>query len=469
LIKNDARYLYVGFDITASLVSSVTDNDWFYFSVDTDQNGQLTPNRDVMFGIVRGHIDRLTKSLPLGGYTWTGAQDVPGSQLHSVFGPSVGSRTPHRTWEMRIPFDQLGVDLSASLPSVIFNFGVSSSAPVFETDSSAGIGDFSSSNTVFLSAHPGQAWPPGTAGVVIGGVGLVPAGSQISADGYATTAASYYLPVRDAAFGGTLNLIGNHATVRSLWAQGARLYRILHSDPRSSAFEPMRQAWTNYHWVGNDFVLENFGPDANHRYSLADPDKGYSIMDLLFQWPSLGAAQGLHRFQAAFFDMAGNAIDSPPQTLALQIDNFQPAVAIDSLSYANSEIHSCDIVELARAGDSVSVTYTVSDTLGHLAGYTVSAQYGDNQSVNITGDSYGAHASPPHSWTGVDHASHGFSPPRTCAYRFTVSATPNVTTGYTMVVGTQTSRFVTIKVPASVRFIPKPIILPQGIPTRPTR
>lgn len=455
MMKNDASFLYIALDITHDLGNSPGDGDYFWLMFDVDRNRAITPHTDLNFGLYPGVPNSIGKQYFLGPGIWTGLSASPGAQLHVGFGPTPNSATPHRFWELRLSLSEIGAHLSEVLPYVYFGLRLSSTTPAFTVNSpdNAYTTGFGSLHQAFLATGPEAVYPPGTAGAIIGGVGLIPA-SQISADGFATTSPTYFVSVKDAAFSGTLNLIGNHQTMRTLWHDNARKYRILHADPSApTSFHPIRQAWANYHWNGSTYVLENFGPDASDMYPLTDPDQAYSIMDLLLQWNTVGVQTGAHKFQAQFFTSGGAAVATPmSQTLTVFIDNNQPRVSIDSISHAGTEVKACDIVTMTSPTDTLNVTYTAYDNEGHLLSFSVAGIYGTGIPVAITSDSYASHSSPPHAWAGVTAQTHAFTPPVSCAYEFRVSASQNTTNGYPGTSSVSASRYVTIIKPGSPKF-----------------
>jgi hypothetical protein len=467
MMKNDANFLYIALDITRDQGNSTGDGDYFWLMVDVDRNRAITPHTDVNFGGYPGSPNSIGKQYFLGPATWTGLSASPGAQLHVGFGATPNAATAHRFWELRLSLTELGANLAEALPYIYFGLRLASSTPSFTFNSpdNAYTTGFGHLHQAFLARSADSVYAPGTAGAVIGGVGLIPA-SQISADGFATTAAPYMVQVKDAAFFGTLNLIGNHQTMQSLWQDGARKYRILHADPSApTSFTPIRQAWANYHWNGTTYVLENFGPNASDMYPLTNPNQAYSIMDVLLQWQTTGAPVGAHKFQAVFFSAADVPVALPvSQTLTVAIDNNQPAVNIDSIKHGGVEVQACDIVTMANATDTLSVTYTAHDPEGHLAGYSVAGIYGTGVSAPIGSDVYAAHLSPPHTWAGVSAHASAFNPPTSCAYEFRVSASQNVTNGYSGPSVVSASRYVTIIKPGSPKFtvVAKPTLF--GIP-----
>lgn len=439
LAKNDAEYLYLALDMVGDRGNDPGTRDYFWLTVDVDGNASITPNTDVNYGLYPSPPhppSKLGRQLYLGPGRWTGLLNDPSpSGAKNGFGPTPRSRAPHRIWEMRLALNEIGADLSpgADPPVVRVGLRTVSSNPAFTFDSPANFfRDFSDLHQILLTAGP--SYPSATAGPVIAGVGLIPTG-EISSSGYATTDPSYYLHVRDSAFAGRMNLIGNRTTLSGLWGLGGRKYRMLHR-LGSGAFEPIDQTWTNYRWTGGTFLLESVGPDASHLYPLPNPAAHYSINDLLLQWSSGGFANGLHQFQIEFFTATGTPVPAPPQTVSLRLDNSVPTVDLVDVLHDGASVPACAIVNMTGPTDGVRLEVTAWEPEGHLGSYRVSAHWGDGASTTIASESYPA--PPGHTWNGIQNVlvpAGEFVPPVTCAYQFRVSAWLRATNGYTAAVG----------------------------------
>src|SRR5215831_19371519 len=304
LAKNDNQFVYIALDLTGDTGNSPGVGDYFWLTFDVDRNRSITPRLDINYGTYPTLPIKIGHQFYLGPNTWTGLQPGPSAAIaHQTFGATPASATPHRIWQLRIPFSEIGVNLASGIPETLFGLRVSSTSPAFTHDSPVNFSaNFSTLHELIFALGP-EVYPPGTAGVTMGGVGNIPA-TVIDAAGRATTAASYVPHVENAAFGGVLNILGNNVTLHSLWASGARKYRILHRLGTAGAFAHFRQTWSNYHWTGGTYVLESFGPDASDMYPLPNPADDYSIQKLLLQWNTLGAINGIHQFQVEFFNPA---------------------------------------------------------------------------------------------------------------------------------------------------------------------
>ena len=433
MVKNDAEFLYVALDMVRDRGKDPGTGDYFWFSVDVDGNRQITSRTDINYGVPPGQPNRLGRQFYLGPGRWTGIlNEVSESRVHIGFGPSPNSRTTHRVWEMRLSLEELGIDLSSfeSLPVVNFGVRVSSTTPRFTYDYPRSFyRSFGNLHEILLARSPD--YPSGTAGVVIGGVGLIPA--TLISGGYATTDPHYYIHADEDAFGGRMNLIGNRATMQDLWSRGGRKYKIQHRLGSSGSFNPIYQTWVNYRWDGTKYVKETFEADTSDMYPLLNPSLDYSIDDLLLQWQSVGYQSGIHEFKAEFFDNAGNSVTAPSQTLELMVDNNLPHVDIVDIKHGTRSVAACSIEHMSSSTDGLRFRITVDDPEGHLRVYYLTAHYGDGQSATIYSDSYPAHRTASHKWNGVKNLmvpSGVWVPPVTCAYQFRLTAYPRTTDGY---------------------------------------
>ena len=181
----------------------------------------------------------------------------------------------------------------------------------------------------------GVTYDSGVVGPVIDAVGLIGVG-DIATDGYATITPTYFINPDHASFCGTLNLIGNLATLTNLYANGARKYQVSHrygataSSGRCRHSQPHPAIVGQSQVIGVNDVWQSFGPDANGYYPLVSPTLVYTIQNLLFQWTTMAEPDGVHQFQISFFDVNNHAVALPtgltPQWLTLALDNQPPTV-----------------------------------------------------------------------------------------------------------------------------------------------
>ncbi len=446
LVKNDDKFLYIALDLAGDNGNSPGTNDYFWLTFDVDRNRSITARLDINYSIYPTLPIHIGYQFYLGAGRWTGlTSGTPLAIAHQTFGPSAASAAPHRIWQLRIPFSQIGVDLTGAPPDVPFGLRVASSSPSFVHDVPSNFfGDFSHLHDLIFALGP-DTYPPGTAGVTLGGVGNIPATTINALSGRATTAPTYHPHVVNAAFGGVLNILGNNVTMGTLYGAGARKYRIKHRQGTSGSFANFRQNWSNYHWVGGTYVLESFGPDADDMYPLPNPADDYSIQKLLLQWNTRGAVNGIHQFEAEFFNAGGGAVPSPAQTLTLLVDNSAPDVEILGIRYRGTDIKPCDIVDITAPPAPVEIHIRASDAAGNLNSYALNAYYGMNQQFPLASAGYPGigdwHGPSPDPWISAPLS----FPPQTCAYQFRLGATKRITNGYDYIGYWETTDHVTLR------------------------
>jgi hypothetical protein len=484
LAQNDANNLYIGLDITSETGAPNT-NDYFQFIVDINGNGVIDARRDKSFGIIPGQLNTLTMVYMLAPGEETGVppgQVIP-SKLQSGFGASLNSATPHRQWQIAFALSDLGISpIDPAGPSPIVDFGlmigtVGGVEDQLPADADA---NFSDLNQIVLACTPAPPVPGGV-GPVIATVGLVGTG-DIAADGYCTITAPYYLNPDHAAFCGTLNFIGNVATLTYLFGAGAVKYQVNHrygATPALAAaapWTPILQSWANFEIEGVNDVWQSFGPDASGYYPFINPSIPYTIQNLLFQWTTSGEPDGSHQFQINFFNSTNGAVALPspvtPQVLTLELDNQPPNVELVNILFAGAVVSPCAIVNLTAADPGVQLQFEAYDPEGDLLSMALTAEWGHGNvtAPPIYSDSYSAHASPTHIWQGVltdtqPAAVTGWVPPQTCAYLFQIEATTRTTNGYSypIVYATDFQTVTLIKPTVIIR----PPVPPIHLPVRP--
>jgi hypothetical protein len=445
LVKNDADSVYIALDLPGDTGNDAGTNDYYWLVLDLDGNGAVTPNRDVLYSPWPSQPNRLGRWLMAGpNTTWPAPNtQVLASSNHIGFAPTPRSAANHRIWELRLKLSELGITIDPAQPPPVLHFGlrVASATPGFVYEYPASpLSAFNNFHQIILATSPTPAFPPGTAGVVIGGVGFIPA-TLIGADGYATITMPYRIMPDEAAFGGVIDLIGNTATLPALWAAGARKYRVLHragntpADLAAAVWAPIRQSWSNFRWTGITYVWEAFAPDAADMYPFVDPALDYSIKALLFEWTSTTFSNNLHQFQVQFFNPANAVVPTPAQTITLRLDNQLPTVKLVDILHNGVSVAPCAIENMADASDGLQFVFTAFDPEGDLANYALTAEYGAGGSALIASDAYAAHRVPSHIWQGVTNLTQPVSPgkwvpPYTCAYLFRIAATARVTNGY---------------------------------------
>jgi hypothetical protein len=433
-LRNDAHHMYLAIDMPDETTNNSA-SDSFWVTFDVNKNGSINPNVDVNYGINNVDPGKIGKQFYLAQNTWTGIGSWPGDYAFSFEG-SPKSATPHKVWKLKIPLTDFGINLS--LFNVIAWMGlrldVSGHTYVFPANFyNTG---FNTLNTSVLVFARNAVIDPALMGPVIAAVGLIPTAASVidPATGRATTAAGYYVWADKSAFGGMLNLIFNHNTVNGLRAAGATKYKVTYGLV-GNAQTALQSAWSNYRWVGNDVVLDAFGPDGGGFYTLPNPAAQYSIEDLLIQFNSGLLPNGKYQFTVQFFNAASAVVASPAQTLVLFIDNTVPVVAINKIARATLPavdvlLHVCDPLTLGHT-EGLIFDITANDPEGDIYSYSMGWSQGDGGGGTIYTDSY---VGKPATWTGVTNLVVPIGPPwvpaKTCVYSFGLSATSRTTNGY---------------------------------------
>ncbi len=475
MAQNDASNLYIGLDLTAE-TGAANPNDYFWFVVDMNDNGAIDANRDKLFSDWPGTPNRLGMWLMAGpDTTWPAAnsQSIP-SQVRQGFGASVNAAAGHRQWQIAFALSDLNIAIDPNGPAPVVRFGLRiATDPGFTGETPANpLGDFSQFHEIILATMPSAA--AANVGPVIATVGLIGTG-MIGADGYCNIpiAQPYYFHPQEAAFSGTLNLIGNVAALNTLWASGARKYKVLHrfgntaAAVNAAAWTPILQSWANYQIVGPDDIWQSFGPDAGGFYPMVDPAVPYTIQNLVFQWTTSAEPDGLHQFELQFFNPASVLVASPAQVLTLKLDNQPATVSLINVLHGGTPIPPCAIITLASATDGVRIEYESFDPEGDLWSYAVTAEYGHGLSATIFSDSYPPHANAAHNWQGLTDDTKPASPavwvpPVTCAYLFRITATTRTTDGYEFPVISSTDF-------QTVTLIKPGVVFRQVVPAGPAR
>jgi len=303
-------------------------------------------------------------------------------------------------------------------------------------------------------------------------VGHIP--STSITDGYATTDPGYFFPVKDAPFGGTLNIFGNFTNFRGL---GATHYRVMLSEG-GGTFAPLARSWNAYRWNPSTGVFElapvaplppvtplppgalvgdGFYPiAAEYLASPAHPER-WEPPFLMMQWPS--GANGLASFRVEIWSLVGttwtNLTSLLPtgNSLALLIDNTPPDVDLVAVRQhgAVDPLAVCAIVTSGTTQFDFQIT--AHDPNHHLGSYQLDAYWGHNGFLGgIVADSYAAHvdAEGAHLWSGVTNTWH--TPPSwvatcNCAHTFILGVWKRTTNGYGPVLYDHSNQSFTINMP----------------------
>jgi hypothetical protein len=439
-LRNDANNMYLAIDMPDETTNSSAANDYFWLSFDVNRNSAITANKDVNFGTTPAHPGKIGKQFYISANTWTGLVNYPGDYMFA-FEASPKNATPHKVWKLRIPLSEFGINLSLLQVIAWMGLRINVGGNQYNFPLNFSNTGFNTMNTSVLVFARNAVIDPALMGPVMAAVGLIPTAASVidPASGRATTAAGYYVVVNKAAFGGTLNLIFNHNNINILRAAGAVKYKMNYGLV-GGGMSPLNSAWSNYRWVGNDVVLDAFGPDAGGYYMLPNAAAQYSIQDLLMQFNSALFPNGKYQFTVQFFNAANAVVASPAQTLVLLIDNTVPVVSINKISKSTAPAvdvltNSCAPLTLA-AGEGLFLNITANDPEGDVSSLALGYAQGDGGGGTIYSDSFDA--SKPVNWVGITNftaptGATPWIPAKTCVYSFTVAAYARVTNGYSYI------------------------------------
>ena len=448
MAKNDAKFLYLALDLVDDTGNDPGTHDYFWLSFDKDRDRNITANVDVNYGLYPNQPNKIARQYYLGPSTWTGILGDPTlSEVRREFGSSPNSSESHRIWKFKIDLKEINVALSwpLSTPYTYFGFRVNSVNPEFTLDFPTDFSkDFTKLRQLILSRKP--TIPATELGPLVGSVGLIPT-TKILATGRATTDPGYYVHVQNAAFGGTLNLIGNRTKLQNLWTNNIRKYKVEIAPP-GGVFNKLISNWSNYRWTGSDYALESFAPSALGFYEMANPGLDYSIDDLLIQFPTTALLPGVYQVKVTFYKRVGFVdVADATQTLKLFIDNHVPATIIESIKHGTNEVSACAIETIGAAPDGLNFHITADDSDGNLLGVNFYATYGAGLSASIYTESYTPAKG---NWGGFTNklipASGNWRPPQSCAYSFVLVASARTTNGYSYIGHNSTHRNLTLLV-----------------------
>lgn len=451
MAKNDDKFLYLAIDLVGDTTNDPGTGDYFWLTFDRNRNRVINPNIDVNYGLYPNNPNKMGRQYYLGPGRWTGLiNETTKSECRIAFEPSPNSSTAHRIWKIRIELNDLNVSLLPglfSLPYTRFGLKIHSSAGSFNEETPTNFyRTFRFLHTMVFARK--SIIPMALQGTYIGSVGLIPtSNSIIGADGKATTDASYNPCVTNAAFGSTLNFLGNRVNIAAAMTLGAQRHKILYRKVGSPTWLPLLSSWSNYKWTGSTYSLEMTTFDLNNTYPLPDPTVDYSIDDLLVQFDSRAMENGLHEFTIELYKSNGvTPVITPPQVLTLYIDNNVPEVIINSIKHKGIKVNACAIVNLDSPTDGVVIDYGASDAEGNLKQYSLTAEWGEGSSQVIDSKSYESIMG--NIWTGntsiIAPGTGVFTPMVTCAHAFCVHAWARTTNGYSYIGYNSYRQFITL-------------------------
>ncbi|NOQ65377.1 MAG: hypothetical protein GQ582_12775 [Methyloprofundus sp.] len=315
---------------------------------------------------------------------------------------------------------------------------------------------------------------------LIAGIGLVPKSLILQTNGLATTGPDdAFKDLKDAPFGNSLRFMGN---IQQLHNLGVTQYIVAYCDmgqyncTASSDAGFVLDEWktiedvrTNYYWnaTKGQYILHRDSPievynDGHYifkAYPVPASNLTWYFNNLLFDWATQGAVKvqsGLYRVH--LFALTGADVSSiislpaEDSTLVVQIDNTPPIMAINSISYNGVAVNSCSIVTLGNMTDAIDFNITATDAEGYLDQYSFTGEYGDNQNLNCTSESYTTYlanggSSP--KWFGTSASSDVSCGSYTvsCGYSYHLSGWDRAINGYTRIHYVDTFKTLTIQMP----------------------
>ena len=292
------------------------------------------------------------------------------------------------------------------------------------------------------------------AGPLFMGIGLIPVDHIINAlppgndatDGYADTTDNpgYRLIVKDAPFGGSLDIMVNHNAALLAGASYYKLFVSQVTPAATPAIEP-HQSFSDYLWnaASSSFVPQATGPDVGGFYPVRQPYQIWFNPLLGYTLDTSIAANGLCVIDIKLYNAA--KVEIPVASIhsrRVKIDNQWPIANIEKIFHDGAEVPVCAIVNTGT--DQFTFQITATDPQGHLLSWNLSALWGDNKSAPVGNDSYSNHITATRQWPGVLsgavptpawHARFPLIPPfdptsTRCAHTFYLDVWDRVINGY---------------------------------------
>lgn len=244
-----------------------------------------------------------------------------------------------------------------------------------------------------------SVYTPG--GPILLGIGFVPADSTHLPGGYANTTMdpTYFFQIKNAPFGGTLPLMINHESARSM---GANFYKVIVDGPLVPTVE-VRQPFTDYLW---SVPLSRFEAIAT------TPTDGYYPIRSAGQiwlnyWLGLmldtsAQPNAPNTITVKLFSARDPATEIGTSTdlgrrATVMLDNTVPTARIEEILHGTSVVDTCAIVTTPPPTFTFRVT---AEAPNHLRGWDLTALWGDNQSKPVASDDYSNHSASP-IWMGL--------------------------------------------------------------------
>jgi sugar lactone lactonase YvrE len=257
-------------------------------------------------------------------------------------------------------------------------------------------------------------------GPIITRVGHIPSTEVNWADGLATTSPSYFFRVKNASFGGSVHVMLNFPTMRSL---GASFYRVY------AGGVLQQETWTNYKWNGSTFVPQTVAPVASGYYAVPSSLDLWATPDLGFVLDTTKLTNDRHVVVVALYNSSGAFISTGVGFVALRIDNNGPHMNIEEVLHDGSRLDECALV--VSGSPNLTFVFTARDNEAHLLSYELIDRWGSGQSALVVEDHYiGVHDGST-TWPGVSSTSVNYTLSNTaCSHGFQLAGWSNTVNGY---------------------------------------
>jgi hypothetical protein len=492
-VKNDDQALYFLLDMTGDPnAGSNPNDDYSGIAFDIGLDGFKSPYVDLKYATATG-TENLGIQWVVSESGWTGVNPTSLSQYHEGFGPTLTAAANHKFYEYKIDYSEIGINFDDVLsdPSNLFrariNLRVASEQPPFQVYyPSSQYGSWHNPMIRIALGLGSLSLDPKAP--IIAGIGLVPRTFIDQTTGLATTGSGDQIEVTDAPFGSHLRVIGNLDKLRSWSSPGPiRHYAIGYCNMELDACEPIGTSgfqlsdWTfvqdvitNYYWDGSQgkYVLDSVSPTTIYdagglvvkAYPVSSGALEWYFPNLLFDWRTTGTNfVNSGRYRIHFFGFAAQNLfsyiptPSSESTMVVRIDNTQPVMFVNAISYLGNDVSACSIIRLQNANDPIEVNASAYDPDGFLYDFNLHALYGDNQSFTCHAETYEGYLADGGTgpvWQGAfpsqtylcegDAGDHWET---TCGYTFRVTGWDRAINGYGRIHYSEGHRTITILMP----------------------
>ena len=158
----------------------------------------------------------------------------------------------------------------------------------------------------------------------------------------------------------------------------------------------------------------------------------------------LSHACGLPMLSVDYSSKVEEFADGALARLAARTRGGDKLLFVDDINDTGGTISRLRSILAEQGAVAGSINYNAADVEGNLAGYSLTASWGDGASASIESDTYAIAMGP--IWNGVTgRNSVLFVPSLTCAHAFTVTVWARTTNGYGRIGHNSASKFITIQ------------------------